>query len=153
MTAPSGGRRGGLLAVLAGVVAITATIGALLLLNRSGDPADSSTPDGAAPSITAEPTVITAGPEGAPTDVRIDEDRGTAVTLAWTAPAGGPQSYVAVAYLAGSNDPLDVITVPGGQTEMSVTFTDLDENENYCFTIGVLYSVSEVAQATVCTDR
>jgi serine/threonine protein kinase len=155
VTAPSGGRRGGLLAVLVGVVVLTVTIGALLFLSHGGQPEDPSA-SGAnepSPSITVEPTLITAGPEGAPTDVRIDEDLGTSVTLTWTAPAGGPQSYVAVAYRAGSNDPLDVRTVPGGQSEMSVTFTDLDEDENYCFAIGVLYSVSEVAPATVCTTR
>jgi serine/threonine protein kinase len=155
VTAPSGGRRGGLLAVLVGVVVIAVTIGALLILSRGGRPGDPSTsgPDEASPTITVEPTLITAGPEGAPTDVRIDEDRGDSVTLVWTAPAGGPQSYVAVAYLAGTNDPLEVHTVPGGQSEMSVTFTGLDENENYCFAVGVLYSVSEVAPATVCTTR
>jgi hypothetical protein len=155
VTAPSGGRRGGLLAVLAGVVVIAVTSGVLLFLSRGGqpgDPADSGATD-ALPSISVEPTLITAGTEGAPTDVRIEEDLGTSVTLAWTAPAGGPQSYVAVAYRAGSNDPLDVHTIPGGQSRMTVTFTDLDKNEDYCFTIGVLYSVSEVAPATVCTTR
>src|SRR5690606_17370923 len=116
------------------------------------DPPDSAA-NGASPSITVEPTLITAGTEGAPTDVRIEEDLGTSVTVAWTAPAGGPQSYVAVAYLAGSTDPLNVITVPGGRIQMTVTFDDLDANENYCFTIGVLYSVNEFAPATVCTDR
>ncbi|MBX6752432.1 MAG: fibronectin type III domain-containing protein, partial [Micromonosporaceae bacterium] len=153
VTAPSGGRRGGLLAVLAGVVVIAVTSGVLLFLSRSGQPEDPPEANAASPSITVEPTLITAGTEGAPTDVRIEEDRGTSVTLAWTAPAGGPQSYVAVAYLAGSNEPLDVHTIPGGQSQMTVTFTDLDETEDYCFTIGVLYSVHEVAPATVCTAR
>jgi serine/threonine protein kinase len=155
VTAPSGGRRGGLLAVLVSVAVIAVTSGALLFLSRGTPPEDPSTAgtNEASPSISVEPTLITAGTEGAPTDVRIDRDLGTSVTLAWTAPDGGPQSYVAVAYLAGTNDPLEVKTVPGGQIENSVTFTGLDANENYCFTIGVLYSVSEVAPATVCTTR
>ena len=155
VTAPSGGRRGGLLAVLAGVVVIAVASGLLLFLSRGGQPEDPPDPgaNAASPSVTVSPTLITAGTEGAPTDVRITEDRGTSVTVAWTAPAGGPQSYVAVAYLAGSNEPLDVHTIPGGQAQMTVTFTDLDATENYCFAIGVLYSVSEVAPATVCTVR
>jgi hypothetical protein len=157
VTAPSGGRRGGLLAVLAGVTVIAVLSGALLYL-RSDRSTPSSAPSGSGPgpSSTAAvtPTPVTPRTEGAPTDVRIEEDNGTSVTLAWTDPAGGTRSYVAVVYLSGSDEAEEFKEVPSGSAQMSVTFADLDADEDYCFTIGVIDSVSEVSTApSVCTRR
>ncbi len=155
VTAPSGGRRGGLLAVLVGVAVIAVVSGVLLYLRSGQDtptvPADETE---AIPSLTALPSVITPGTEGAPTDVKIEDDNGTSVTLTWTDPAGGSQSYLAVAYLSQSDDPLEYKQVPSGAEQMSVTFTGLEADENYCFTIGVVYSIYEVSAADpVCTHR
>jgi hypothetical protein len=159
VTAPSGGRRGGLLAVLVGVTVIAVVSGVLLYL-RSGRDTPVAVPSAPAtgqptseqPAVTTTP--ITPGTEGAPTDVRIDEDNGTSVTVAWTDPAGGTRSYLAVAYLSGSDQAEEYKEVPSGSAQMSVTFTELDASEDYCFTIGVIYSVTEVSAAPpVCTHR
>jgi serine/threonine protein kinase len=157
VTAPSGGRRGGLLAVLVGVTVIAVLSGVLLYL-RSERSTPVGAPSAAATGLTTSeavtPTPITPGTEGAPTDVRIEEDNGTSVTLAWTDPAGGTRSYLAVAYLSGSDQAEEYKEVPSGAAQMSVTFSGLDASEDYCFTIGVIYSVTEVSAApSVCTHR
>jgi hypothetical protein len=144
--------------VLVGVTVIAVISGVLLYLRSERETPTSapSVPATGQPTSTAAvtPTPITPGTEGAPTDVRIDEDNGTAVTLAWTDPAGGTRSYLAVAYLSGSDQAQEYKEVPSGSAQMSVTFTDLDASQDYCFTIGVIYSVTEVSAAPpVCTHR
>jgi eukaryotic-like serine/threonine-protein kinase len=158
--APSGGRRGGLLAVLVGVTVIAVVSGVLLFLRSDPEPQTAPSAATTTPPATADstgevpPTQITAGTSGAPTDVRIEDDGGATVTLAWTDPAGGSQSYLAVAYLSGSDDAEQYKSVPSGAAQMSVTFTGLDPALDYCFTIGVVRSVTEVSAAPpVCTER
>jgi hypothetical protein len=107
-----------------------------------------------APDPSASPSpIVPAGPDGAPTDLRITEDLGTSVTLAWTDPTGGEQSYVAV-QIEPNPDDSRTHTIPRGGAEKTVTFAGLAPDRDYCFTVGVVQTIGELPFATeVCTVR
>jgi hypothetical protein len=155
VTAPSSGRRGGLMAVVIGVTLIATATAVLLFLNKTDEPAAQPGPSDSAglPSVTVSPSLITAGTEGAPTDLRIESDTGATVMLVWTDPTGGEQSYVALQLATETEEPKHVTVAPGGD-ERTVTFSGLDPEENYCFTVGTVLAVNNVATADpVCTAR
>jgi hypothetical protein len=103
--------------------------------------------------LTVTPTLLTSFGAGAPTDVRIQTDTGDSVTLTWTDPTGGSQSYVAVRQKTAAEQAQTQSVPPGGATK-TVTFTGLHPDRNYCFTVLVLYSVSDVATSPpACTQR
>jgi serine/threonine-protein kinase PknK len=142
----TGGRRGGLVAVLVGV-AVIAVASASLLLLRSGNQPDQST----APTPNESTTLITGQSPGMPTDVKIAEDRGTSVTLTWTDPTAGTVSFVIV-QKGSSGERFETKTT--APATLTVTFTGLDRAKNYCFTVGAVYTVTNVAVAPdICTRR
>ncbi len=148
--APTGGRRGGLLAVLLGVTLIAVASGALLLMRSNNQPAATPTDD---PIVSISPTLITAGTAGAPNDLAIQEDRGTSVTLTFTDPTGGIASYIAIRRPSNGEGP-ETKAIPPGQATKSVTFTGLNRDRNYCFAVTIIYSVTNVASTPdVCTKR
>jgi serine/threonine protein kinase len=148
--APTGGRRGGLLAVLLGVTLIAVASGALLLLRSNNQPSAAPPDD---PLGSVSPTLITAGITGAPTDLAIQEDRGTSVTLTFTDPTGGVASYIAIRRPSNGEGP-ETKAIPPGQVTKSVTFTGLNRDRNYCFAVTIIYSVTNVASTPdVCTKR
>ena len=146
--APTGGRRGGLLAVLIGVTVIAVASAALLVLRSNNRPQATPSDD-----PLASPTLITAGTTGAPTDLAIQEDRGTSVTLTFTDPTGGVASYIAIRRPSNGEGP-ETQAIPPGQEKKSVTFTGLNRDRNYCFAVTIIYSVTNVASTPdVCTKR
>jgi hypothetical protein len=150
LPAPSGGRRGGLLAVLVGVTVIAVASTALLMLQSNRRPQATSSED---PFASISPTLITAGTTGAPTDLAIQEDRGTSVTLTFTDPTGGVASYVAIKRPSNGEVP-ESKAVPPGPVQRSVTFAGLNKNRNYCFAVTIIYSVTNVVSTPdVCTHR
>jgi len=156
VTAPSGGRRGGLVAVLAGVTVIAVVIGLLLFLRPGRDQPSAGPPpsddDTSVPSLTVTATP-SLGREGAPTDLKIEKDTGDSVTLVWTDPTGGTLSYVAVQQKTSDED-AQTQQVPPGDTRKTVTFTGLDPDRNYCFTVLVVYTVTNLATSDPeCTHR
>jgi hypothetical protein len=148
--APSGGRRGGLLAVLVGVTVIAVASAALLMLRSNSGTLATSSDD---PFASISPTLITAGNTGAPTDLAIQEDRGTSVTLTFTDPTGGVASYIAIKRPSNGEVP-ESKAIPPGPVKRSVTFTGLNKDRNYCFAVTIIYSVTNVASTPdVCTKR
>jgi hypothetical protein len=148
--APSGGRRGGLVAVLVGVTLIAVASAALLMLRSKSEPVAAPPDD---PLASVSPTLITAGTTGAPADLKIETDRGTSVTLTWTDPTGGTATFVAIQRPANGEKAITQAIGPGGAPK-TATFTGLNRDRNYCFAVTVVYSVSNVASTPdVCTKR
>jgi hypothetical protein len=148
--APSGGRRGGLVAVLIGVTLIAVASGALLVL-RSNNRPRSVPPADLPASVT--PSLISPNSTGAPTDLAIETDRGTSVTLAWTDPTGGTASFVVIQRSA-NGDTAKTLSVGPGAAKKTATFTNLHADRNYCFAVSIVYSVNNVAiSPDACTRR
>jgi hypothetical protein len=138
--------RGAIVAVLVAIAVLAVAGGALIMLN--GGP---SRAPRAAPSEPASTTFITAQATGGPTDVRIERDAGTSVTVRWSDPTGGTASFLVVG-TGPAAERLDPVPLPQGTTE--TTITGLDPAKNYCFTVSALYTVNQVAPAPdVCTSR
>ncbi len=136
--------------MLLGVTLIAVASGALLLLRSNSKP-ETAPPDD--PLASVSPTLITAGATGAPTDLTIQEDRGTSVTLTFTDPTGGVASYIAIRRPSNGEGP-ETQAIPPGQEKKSVTFTGLNRDRNYCFAVTIIYSVTNVASTPdVCTKR
>jgi len=159
VTAPSSGRRGGLVAVLVGALAIVAVTVALVVLrgHRPAVSADPSPSAGAStqivPSLTVTPSLITAAADGAPTDVKISKDDGTSVTLTWTDPSGGSRTFVAVQLKNGADDAVTQPVLPGS-SQKTATFGNLDPQKNYCFEVLTINTVQSVpGSPPVCTRR
>ncbi|HEY7225376.1 MAG TPA: protein kinase [Micromonosporaceae bacterium] len=145
--------RGRLVAVLAGVAALAVLTVLVLFLHSRAEPAPPQAGPSGSPQASATTVAITAGTAGAPTDLRIEDDRGTSVTIAWTDPTGGTQSYVAVRLGPGPDDVLSQTVPPGGAMK-TATFTDLAKDTNYCFRVGLVRSASDIAVTpVVCTTR
>ena len=148
--APSGGRRGGLMAVLIGVTLIALASGALLALRSNGRPQSVPPAD---PFASVTPTLISPKTTGAPTDLAIDTDRGNSVTLAWTDPTGGTASFVVIQRPA-NGETAKTLSVGPGAAKKTATFTNLRTDRNYCFAVSIVYSVNDVAISNdVCTHR
>jgi serine/threonine-protein kinase PknK len=148
--APSGGRRGGLMAVLIGVTLIALASGALLALRSNGRPQSVPPAD---PLASVTPTLISPKTTGAPTDLAIDTDRGNSVTLAWTDPTGGTASFVVIQRPA-NGETAKTLSVGPGAAKKTATFTNLRTDRNYCFAVSIVYSVNDVAiSPDVCTHR
>ncbi len=146
--APSGGRRGGLVAVLIGVTLIALASGALLVLRSNSRPQSVPPAD-----PLASATIITPKTTGAPTDLAIDTDRGTSVTLAWTDPTGGTASFVVIQRPA-NGEAAKTLSVGPGSAKKTATFTNLRTDRNYCFAVSIVYSVNNVAiSPDICTHR
>jgi len=139
-------RRNGLVLVLVAVAVLAVASASTLLLTAR----DRQTV--APPSATGTPTrFITAQAAGAPRDVRVTADRGTAVTIAWTDPTSATVSFVVVG-TGPAGEELETKAVSRGTT--TVTFAGLSSLKNYCFVVGAVYAVDRVATATeVCTRR
>jgi hypothetical protein len=136
--------------VVVGVAVIALASGSLLFFTARRPPAQ-QTP--ATPQLTVTPSLITAGTTGAPTDLRIDKDDGTSVTLTWTDPTDGEMTFVAVQRMPAGQVPRTQ-TIPPGDQVRTATFTDLDPKQNYCFAVGALITVNNVAfTPDVCTKR
>jgi hypothetical protein len=156
VTAPSGGRRGGLVAVLAGVTVIAVVVGLLLALHSGRDRPTAAPPPDAGTNMPSLPVTATPslGREGAPTDLQIQTDTGDSVTLAWTDPTGGTLSYVAVRQKMSTDDEAQTQQVPPGEAHKTATFTGLNPSRNYCFTVLVVYTVTNLATSDpACTRR
>jgi hypothetical protein len=123
-----------LLGVLSGYLLYTST-----LRDQGAQPTD-------APSLISPGAVISL-------DVNIESDDGTSVTLAWTDPSGGTQSFVAV-QVDPNPDLSRTEVVPPGGARKTVTFFGLARDRNYCFRVGVVQSATEVTfSPEVCTTR
>jgi serine/threonine-protein kinase PknK len=148
--APSGGRRGGLVAVLIGVTLIAVASGALLVL-RSNNRSQAVPPADLPASVT--PSLISPNSTGAPTDLAIETDRGTSVTLAWTDPTGGTATFVVIQRPA-NGETAKTLSVGPGAAKKTATFTNLRADRNYCFAVSIVYSVDNVAiSPDACTHR
>jgi hypothetical protein len=102
-------------------------------------------------AVTANPTPTAAPTSPAPTAVRVVEDGGGTVTLAWSDPSSGEVPFVVSGARAG--DALVAIqTVPAGET--TTTIYGLNINFDYCFTVAAVWS-AEVIQESMrtCTHR
>lgn len=146
---PSARRRGGFIAVLVGLAVLAIGAAAALVLTQNGG---SPRPPVSAASATPQPTqFITAKASGAPTSVQIVEQRPTQVSLKWTDPSGGVASFI-IAGTGPAGERLASKTVERGV--VTVTFTGLSPTKNYCFVVGAVYAVNNVAAAPqVCTVR
>jgi serine/threonine protein kinase len=147
------GPRTGLIVGLAivTVIAIAAVMVITLFSNRAAREANTqaqvrASASASAPPSTPAPTAV----GGPPARVQL-MDRGTSITLSWVDPAGGQ-----VSFLIGGTDPagkpLLAKQVPQGQT--TVTYDGVSAKGRYCFVVGAIYTVTDVARAPqVCTKR
>ncbi len=153
LLAPPTRQRRTLVAVVIGVavmaVAVVAIAGTLIMALVSRDNSPSSV-GGDIPG--ASPTrFISAQAEGQPRDIRITEDRGTALTLTWTDPTAGTVTFVVVGS-GPDGEKLDTKPIPRGTH--TATYTQLSPNKNYCFVVGAVYAVDSIALAPrICTNR
>jgi hypothetical protein len=131
------------------VIAITAVTVITLLSNRAARQAQArTTASASAPAPTTTPPATTVG--GPPGNVQL-VDHGTSITLSWVDPSGGQ-----VSFLIGGTDPagkpLLAKQIPQGQT--TVTYDGMNATGRYCFVVGAIYTVNDVARAPqVCTKR
>lgn len=140
--------RGTVIGVLAVLALVAVAAAAVLMLNAEGP---ASPPQSQPTTMPVTTTVIGVQASGAPTSVRIEDDAGTAVTLSWTDPTGGAVAFVVIGKRADET-PLDPVSLPQGTT--MATVDGLDPGNDYCFTVGAVYSVTRVAAApAVCTTR
>jgi hypothetical protein len=147
-----------LAAVLIAGIAVAAVVVALTLPDANGavgpDPTVTTT---AAPTVTATPsapaasaTPTVAGDPGAPTGVRLRDNRDS-VALTWAYPkdAEGP------VLISGGREgqPVKVFQQLAAGTGDYMVY-GLNESLNYCFTVAVAYSADRIAaSAPVCTRR
>jgi hypothetical protein len=130
------------------VIAITAVTVITLLSNRAAREAQArATASASAPPTTTPPATTVGGPPG---NVQL-VDHGTSITLSWVDPSGGQ-----VSFLIGGTDPagkpLLAKQIPQGQT--TVTYDGMSAKGRYCFVVGAIYTVNDVARAPqVCTKR
>ena len=98
------------------------------------------------------PSLISAGPVIS-IDLNIEADSGDSVTLTWTDPTGGQQSYVAVQFDPDTDKPTSQVVQPGGARK-SATFTGLANDRDYCFQVVVIVSATEQGHSPrICTTR
>ena len=118
-----------------------------------------ATPPASAPASTPPSAAVTTPPASGgaaaqapapPTGVKLS-DRGSAVALAWTYPAGAKGQVVLSAGRPGQpRTPFQ--TLPAGTS--SFTVYGLSGGGNYCFSVGIAYSSKQMLTARpVCTAR
>ncbi|GIG67448.1 protein kinase domain-containing protein [Phytomonospora endophytica] len=89
--------------------------------------------------------------ENPPTDLAIVSDDGNGVTLQWVDPSTGTLSFIVFGGRRGT-EPGVMQAIEAGTT--TATISGLNPAQNYCFTVGALYSVELVAKSNqVCTSR
>lgn len=142
-----------LVASLGAVILAVVVVVALALLTPSADQptAQTSSPGPSPITVTANPTPSTAPTSPAPTAVRIVEDAGGTVTLAWSDPSPGTVPFLVSG--ARDGDALVAIqSVPAGET--TTTIYGLNVNFNYCFSVAAVYSADVVQESmATCTRR
>jgi hypothetical protein len=130
------------MALLGGAVAAMAAFRASGSDRTTGTTSAPAAPTSASPS----PSLGTAG---APTGVQI-RDQGGTVTLSWTDPASAQVPFL----IAGG--PGKQVRAMGSTTAGVTTYTlnGLNAKLDYCFTVGAVYGVEQVAVSDfVCTHR
>jgi hypothetical protein len=152
-TRRTGGGSVVLVASLGAVILVVMVVVALALFAPSPgqsvaqDPAPSSS----AITVTANPTPTAPPTSPAPANLRIVEDAGGAVTLAWSDPSDGAVPFV----VSGGRDGdalLAIETVPAGDT--TTTLYGLNINFNYCFSVAAVWSADQVQESMhTCTHR
>ena len=142
---PSHGGKSRLPLILGGgagllIVAILAVVIGVILPNANKD-------DG--PDQVDGTTDVTI--ENPPTDLAIVTDDGNGVKLRWVDPSSGTLSFIVFGGRRGT-EPGVMQTIQAGST--TATISGLNPQQNYCFTVGALYSVELVAKSNqVCTSR
>src|SRR5690606_16495163 len=133
---------------LVAVILVVGVVVALAFLRpavgppTTADPSDTTTTTEPTPTEEAAP---------APTGVRIVEDTGGAVTLAWTDPSAAEVSFVVSGGRQG-DALMALVTVPAGET--TTTIYGLNVNFNYCFTVAAVWSSEHLPTSTpICTRR
>ncbi|WP_412736449.1 hypothetical protein [Krasilnikovia sp. MM14-A1259] len=140
-----------LAAVLVAGIAVAGVVVAAALPRAARDaPAGSAAgPAAATPAATASPAAPSA-PGGAPENVRLRDNRDS-VSLQWGYPAGA-EGPVLISGGRTGQEQRAFQQLPAGTTNYVVY--GLNERENYCFTVAVVYTVDHVAASPqVCTQR
>lgn len=128
--------------LIATALAGVATGYLLYMSTRPRPPAQPTTPS----------SLMSAGPVIS-IDLSIEADTGESVTLAWTDPTGGQQSYVAVKFDPDTDEPQSQVVQPG-VARKSATFTGLATDRDYCFQVVVIVSATQQGHSPrICTTR
>ncbi|RZU49209.1 hypothetical protein EV385_0949 [Krasilnikovia cinnamomea] len=143
--------------LLAGIVVAAVVVAATLPREGRGEPQASAaapTTAAAAPaavsSAPAAEAPSSAAPGGAPENVRLRDNRDS-VSLQWGYPPGA-EGPVLISGGRTGQEQRAFQQLPAGTTDYVVY--GLNEQENYCFTVAVIYTVDNVAAAPqTCTDR
>ncbi|MET0418262.1 MAG: fibronectin type III domain-containing protein, partial [Actinoplanes sp.] len=146
-----------LAAVLVAGVAAAAVVVALTLPEANGSTgqtaAPPATPSAAATTATTQappPTTPPAPVPGAPTNLRLTDNRDS-VSLKWAYPADAEGPVLVSGGRTGQN-PRAFQQMPAGSTEYVVY--GLNPQQNYCFTVAVAYSTDRIASTPpACTKR
>jgi hypothetical protein len=142
-----------LVASLGAVILVVVVVVALALFAPPpGQPVGQDTDGGPGPiTVTANPTPTAPPTSPAPTSVRIIEDTGGDVTLAWSDPSGGQVPFLVSGGREG-DALLAIQTVPAGDT--TTTVYGLNVNFNYCFSVAAVWSADQVQESMrTCTHR
>jgi hypothetical protein len=135
------------------VIVVVVVVIAITLFAPTGPPpvAQDPGPQRSAATEPADPTPSAAPTSPAPTQLRVVEDAGGTVTLAWADPSAGEVPFVVSGARQGDAT-VAILTAPAGQT--TATIYGLNENYDYCFTVAAVWS-SEVVQESMrtCTHR
>lgn len=138
-----------LVASLGTVILVVAVVVALALL-RPSEPAPPQAGETSSP-VTPSPAPTAAPTSPAPTGVRIVDDAGGTVTLAWVDPSEGVAPFVVSGAREG-HAPVAIVTVPAGET--TTTIYGLNVNFNYCFTVAAVWSGDLIQESSrTCTAR
>ncbi|BFU43531.1 fibronectin type III domain-containing protein [Krasilnikovia sp. MM14-A1004] len=149
--------------LLAGIVVAAVVVAATLPRAGRGEPAvtaaapttaatapvASTAPASSAPASSA-PASAAPTPDGAPQNVRLRDNRDS-VSLQWGYPPGAEGPVLISGGRTGQQQRA-FQQLPAGTTDYVVY--GLNEQENYCFTVAVVYTVDNVAASPqICTNR
>ena len=123
------------------VIAIVAVVFGVILPNAKKDPQVPDHVDGTTDVSSMNP----------PTDLKLVSDDDKGVTLTWVDPSPGTLTFIVFGARKGAAMELMQTLDPGHTT---ATISGLNPTQNYCFTVGALYSIDKVPKSNeVCTAR
>ncbi|MEV0645413.1 protein kinase [Phytomonospora sp. NPDC050363] len=89
--------------------------------------------------------------ENPPTGLKIVSDDENGVRLEWTDPSAGSLSFIVFGGRKGAQVEVMQTIEPGTTT---ATISGLNPEQNYCFSVGALYSIEKVPKSNqICTSR